>query len=306
MASLSLAEARKLIREPLQRGVVKSIITVDKFFTQLPFVRAQGERYFFNRELTESGAGFLAVGGTVNATQATVTQIAVTLKRIIGDVNVDRLEQLTMSRDNDQLETQIALKAKKLGRVFKDALINGNSSTNANQFDGLDVLTTSGQTVSGGGTSGQAISFALLDDLLEKVTSRDGDVDFLAANNRTRDSIRALLRAQGGSTGVEVVRDQFGNALTDLAYRSIPVYRNDNISIAITENGVGKKTRLYAGNLGDEGIVGLMPPNVDAFVQIEPIGAHQTRDETIVRVRLITAVALHSDKALARLSNIND
>src|SRR5690606_20008940 len=77
---------------------------------------------------------------------------------------------------------------------FEDELIYGDTDDDAKGFDGLHVLTPSGQKVSmGSGTSGAALSLKKLDEMIDKI--RPGKPDFLLMTRRTRRGISAYARA---------------------------------------------------------------------------------------------------------------
>ncbi len=49
MASITLAESAKLSQDKLVRGIIESIITVDKFYQVLPFQAIMGNALTYNR-----------------------------------------------------------------------------------------------------------------------------------------------------------------------------------------------------------------------------------------------------------------
>ena len=308
MASLTLAQAALLSQDELVQGVVKEIITVDLFASRLPFVPANGKALVYNRELTESGVTWLDVNAAVNATQATVTQVSQPLGRIVGDVEVDDFEQIAMSNINDHMAVQLELKAKAIGRQWKDKLISGTGVFP--QFSGISVLCDSSQVVAATtATAGANLTFELLDRLLDTVTAKDGEVDWIIMDSEIRRQFKSLVRAQGFSN--DEVEIGFLDPITGehgtnrvLAYDGIPIFRNDYVATETVYN-LGGKHRLYAGVVGEKiGLTGVMPSDGDPGIRVSLPFLAESKDATIRRVKMYTGLALYSSKAMAKLENL--
>ncbi|MCK5019941.1 MAG: hypothetical protein KAS32_22995, partial [Candidatus Peribacteraceae bacterium] len=174
MASVTLPESAKLCQDVLIQGVIESVITVDNFYEMLPFEGIDGNALSYNRENALGDVESIGVGGTITAkAAATFTKISSSLTKIIGDAEIDGMIQVTRSGINDQTGTQIASKAKSAGRNYRNQLINGSGASD--EFNGLINLCAASQKVDTG-TDGGALSFTWLDNLLDLVTAKDGDV----------------------------------------------------------------------------------------------------------------------------------
>ena len=196
MGSLTLAQAALLTQDHLVQGVAKEIITVDLFASQIPFVPANSNNFVINKEARESGVDTEDIGGTINVTQATFTRSSFPLGRIVGDVEVDDFEQTTQSRFNDQMGVQTELKAKAVGRKWRAQVIKGTGTFP--QMTGISNLVDASQIVQASSTTtAGALTLAKLDELLDKVTAKDGDVDFIMMNSAMRRKFKALVRSQG-------------------------------------------------------------------------------------------------------------
>ncbi len=308
MGALTLAQASLLSQDKLIMGIAKEILTIDSFADQLVFVPANGKALVHDRELTESGATFLDVGGTSNATQATVTQITQPLGRISGDVIVDDFAQATLSHDNDQTATQMTLKSKAIGRTWKDAVITGTGTFP--QFTGISNLMATSQVIQASATtSGASMTLALLDQLGDQVTAKDGELDFYTMNLTLKRKYQALVRSQGFTNAeVEIgflnpITGQRGTRLI-LAYDSVPIFSNDYIATEST-NGSPGKHRVFAGVFGEQiGVTGITPRDGNSGIRVTAPFHSETKDETIRRLKMYTGLALFSTKALAELSNL--
>ncbi len=306
MASVTLAESAKLAQDELVAGVIENIITVNPFFDVLPFDGIDGNALAYNRENVLGDVQVLGVGGTITAkAAATFTQVTSTLTTIIGDAEVNGLIQATRSGDgNDQQAVQIASKAKSVGRKYQDMLVNGTGSSN--EFSGMLNLVSSGQKAATG-TNGGALSFAFMDELLDLVTDKDGDVDYFMMHARTLRSYMALLRALGGASINEVVALPSGREVP--GYRGVPIFRNDWLPINQTKGSGSNQTTVFAGTLDDgsrmHGIAGLTA-EAAAGIQVVPVGESETKDESITRIKWYCGLALFSEKGLAAADGITN
>lgn len=306
MASVTLAESAKLSQDQLVAGVIENVITVNHFFGVMPFEGIEGNALAYNRENVLGDVDVEGVGDTIGAkAAATFSQVTSSLTTIIGDAEVNGLIQSTRSGMTDQTATQIASKAKSAGRKYQDMLINGTGASD--QFDGLLNLCAAGQTVTAG-ANGAALSFAMLDELIDAVTDKDGQVDFITMHARTIRSYRALLRGLGGAAINETL-ELFPNGPMVPHYQGIPILRNDWIPINQTKGSGTALTSVFAGTFDDgsrsHGLAGLTSAN-DSGLSVVDVGESETKDEHIWRVKWYCGLALYSEKGLACLEAVNN
>ena len=318
MASVTLAESAKLAQDDLVAGVIENIITVNHMFELLPFDGIDGNALAYNREnalgnAVVSGIGTVISSGGANpidastdgTAAATFTTVTSTLTTIIGDAFVNNLIQATRSGDgNDQKSVQVASKAKHVGRIFQHMLMRGTGSSN--QFNGLINLCVAGQTVATG-ANGAALSFVFMDEMMDLVTDKDGEVDYIVMNARTIRSYYVLLRALGGASINEVVALPSGRTVP--AYRSVPILRNDYNPIDQTKGSGSAQTTIYAGTFDDgsrsHGISGLTASE-EGGIRVVEVGESETKDESITRIKWYSGLALFSEKGLACADGITD
>jgi len=247
----------------------------------------------------------LGVGGTITAkAAATFTKVNSNLTSIIGDAEVNGLIQATRSSTTDQEATQVASKAKSAGRQYQDQLINGDGT--GDEFSGLLTLCASGQKAATG-NNGSNLSFEIMDELLDLVLDKDGVVDYMAFPARTIRAYKALLRGLGGASIDDMYELPSGARV--IAYSNVPIFRNDWIPVDQTKGGSSATTTIFAGTLDDgsrtHGIAGLTAAN-SAGIVVEDVGIHQTRDETITRVKWYCGLALFNEKGLALADGIKN
>lgn len=306
MASVTLAESAKLAQDELVAGLIENVITVNRFYEMLPFDGIEGNALAYNRENVLGDVDVEGVGDSIGAkAAATFTQAISSLTTIIGDAEVNGLIAATRSGDgNNQTAIQIASKAKSAGRKYQDMLINGSGA--AEQFTGLVSLTASGQKVATGNNGG-ALSFAFLDELIDLVVDKDGQVDYITLHARPIRSYMALLRALGGANISEVVQLPSGAQVP--GYRGIPMFRNDWIPINQTKGAGSAQTTIFAGTLDDgsrsHGIAGLTAAQA-AGLSVVDVGESETKDEHIYRVKWYCGLAMFSEKGLAAAEGITN
>lgn len=310
MSSVTLAESAKLAQDELVAGVIENIITVNRFFDVLPFDGIEGNSLAYNREnvlgdVINAGVGTTFSGAGAGKNPATFTRVNSNLTTIMGDAEVNGLIQATRSGDgNDQTAVQIASKAKSAGRQYQNQLINGTGTNN--EFAGLLQLVAAGQTLTPQ-TNGQALSFEILDELMDRVVDKDGQVDYITMHARTLRSYKALLRNLGGASINEVIELPSGAEVP--AYSGVPIFRNDYIPTNQTQGNVSTATTIFAGTLDDgsrtHGIAGLTATTA-AGIQVVDVGESEDADEHIWRVKWYCGLALFSEKGLAAAPGITN
>ncbi|PHR58806.1 MAG: phage major capsid protein [Robiginitomaculum sp.] len=309
MASVTLVESAKLALDDLVAGIIENIITVNHMFEMIPFDGIDGNSLAYNRENVLGDVETLGVGGTIAAkAAATFTKVNSSLTTIIGDAEVNGLIQATRSSDgNDQTAVQIASKAKSAGRSFQQQLITGDGT--GDDFTGLENLVAGSQSIvqdtAGVETNGGDLSLEKMDELIDLVTDKDGNVDYLTGNARTLRSYYSLLRALGGASIMDSITLPSGTSIS--AYRGIPLFRNDYVPVNQTTGSLTTGATLYAGTFDDgsrsSGIAGLTAQNASGIAVVS-VGESETKDEHITRVKWYCGLALFSEKGLAALTGI--
>jgi len=302
MASVTLAESAKLAQDTLVSGLIESIITVNHMFQLLPFEGIDGNALAYNRENALGDIQRATVGDTITAkAAATFTAVTSSLTKILGDAEVDGLIQATRSAVND---VQIASKAKSAGRDYQDQLVNGDGT--GNSFEGMLSLCATGQYATTG-ADGSNLSFTILDEMLDLVVAKDGDVDFIVMHARTIRSYKVLLRALGGVTMQEVYELPSGKNVP--AYSGVPILRNDYIPINQTKGAGTNCTTIFAGCFDDgdmkTGLLGLTARNAYGLHVVD-VGESEDKDEHIYRIKWYCGLALFSELALAGADGILD
>lgn len=312
MATQTLAEAQKLIQNELVSGVVEDVITTNPLWQVMPWTGYTGQAILVNRENALGDAQHLAVGGTITAKAAsTFVQTPFTAVTTIGDAELNGLVAAqSQSAGVDQLAVEIASKAKSVGRLLQTGIATGTGSSP--QLHSYHTLTDASQFTTA--SAGQALSFELLDELLDLVKAKDGEVDYMTLPARTLRAYRTLVRALGGVN--ETIAFDMGNGRTRNidVYNNIPMFQNDYLSITETANGAalttGALTSIYAGCWDDgSGKIGqsmIHPDGTAMGFDVTIVGESETKDETIARVKSYSNFVNFNRRGLARLTSINN
>lgn len=308
MTTQTLAEAAKLINNEKVQGVVETIVTVDPLYEYLPWIGIMGQSVTVNGEATLADAQHLAVGGTITAkAPGTYDPKVFTLTTTIGDAELNGLVAATSgSAGVDQMALEVAAKSKSVGYKMRDGLAAGSGS-GAN-MNGLAVLCDAAQYTTA--SAGQALSFELLDELLDLVKN---GAEFIVMSKKALRKYRALCRAFNGNNETVARQRADGTTLHMDAYLGIPIFKSERLSETETANGAaltgGALTSIYAGKFDDgtkkAGLAMIYPEGMPAGIQITNVGEAETKDEQIVRVKCYSNYALFNKLALARLTSID-
>lgn len=293
--------AETMSQEDMLRGVIEEIIHRDDLLALLPFARTDGKALVYIREKTNSEGSFLDVNEVVPEEASEVEEVVTKLRIIAGDVDVDKFLNETMSDKNQQLATQIAMKAKGMSTTFRRALVQGDSVTNTKSFDGISKLVTDTGNHFAAGANGSALSLSMLDELIDRLDGRRPDA--LMMRTGTLRALKALWRAAGGNTGGMLQIDNFG--LSVPAHDGIPIILNDFIPV-VAQGSNANTASVYALRLNEvDGLHGLYGGE-SAGIRVEDIGTVQNKDATRTRLKWYCGLALKSTRSLAAIRGVTN
>jgi len=202
-------------------------------------------------------------------------------------------------------------------------------SSSSYEFDGIVKACTN--TTTGSTASGDAISFALLRQLLDAVDTSAGQV-VLVANPRTIRSIKTLYDASGGITPNMVSLRNYGIDEQVLAFEGYPILPCQYISTAETKGATSTCTSVYAVSLapatgapstapfrangvallhgaGGQSVTGDDGPSMGVTIKRDDMprdGDGKLKDSGEVALLGDYAVAVYSEKAVGRLYGITN
>ena len=294
--ALTLAEASKLSNDVLLQGVIETMVYDSPVLQVMPFIEIVGNGLTYNQENAAASAAFYDVGDTWAESTPTFTQQTATLRILGGDADVDNFLKATRSNVQDLEAAIVQLKARAVQHKFEDTFINGDSTVDANAFDGVDKLCDSGQTVSMG-TNGDTLTLEKLDELIDCV--KGGKPHIMLLSRRSRRKLNALSRASGGILVSD--RNAFGQMVE--YYDGIPLGVCDWIADDQEVGTSSDCSTIYGMQFGEGAVAGLTGPG---GVQVEQVGSLETRDASRTRVKWYVSVALFNSIKLAKLIGVRD
>ena len=224
----SLTEAERLTQTVLLRGIVEEIIEEGQQIATLPILQIDGKDLGFNREIGTPSADFYDVGEEI-ASQASeaYTPVSISLKRAIGQWDLDHFVTGTYKNVNDLRAVAITRTRKGVMRVMEDKLIYGDNGANAKEFDGWQNLCAAAMRINqGSGSTGAALSLANLDVLIDSVKPKPDMLLMTFALNRRLSAV-----GRGGTTSIPVIQmpESPGGDVQPMitSYRGVPIVRSD-------------------------------------------------------------------------------
>lgn len=276
--------------------------------------------YGYVRLKTPASAGFRAINGEYTPQEAKREKASVDLKIFGGSFQIDRV-LANSSGAVDEIDFQLKEKIKAATNLFHYSIINGNSTTDEKQFDGLDKILVGSSTEFNKESHIDLSTSEALDtnykefiDLLDAFISElDGKPSMLMGNTKLMTKIRSVARRAGYLTQTE---DAFGRKVD--AYDRIPLvdleyYVKDGSTVPVVPivdtrqpNGsdtVTGLTDLYAVQVAINGFHGVTVKGdkiIKTFLpDLNAPGAVKTGE-----VEMVAAVALKNSRKAGVFRNI--
>lgn len=174
--------------------------------------------------------------------------------------------------------------------------------------------TTSPMTRQSVGANGDALSFAVLDQLLDEMVRTRGDLAFIG-NAKLKAKFLALLRTAGGLTTSELRVPGINGPVP--AYRGVPFLQNDWIPSTEAKGSDSALSSLFlvdfesdgfmagVGGAGEDRLVDSSPVQTRVMgVQVRSIGELEGKEAIRSRVSWYGAFGLKSELAAARASQL--
>jgi hypothetical protein len=313
--AVTLAEAKKNVQDDLQLGVIDEFAKSSFLMNNLTFddcVSPTGGgttmTYAYTRLITQPTADFRAVNSEYTPQEVTKQRYTTDLKIFGGAFEIDRVIA-DMGGIVSETSLQLEQKIKAASALFSDTVINGDSSTNANAFDGLDKAVTGSSTEMLPAvidlSSTQAITdnyVAFLDMLDEFLMGLNGVPSAIMGNMNLIAKIRACARR---ASMYQTTKNEFGQQVEQ--YGSIPLVdlgaKPGTNNPIVGNNATNGVTSLYVVRLGLDGFHAISPsgrsPVKTWLPDFTTSGAVKKGE-----VEMIAAVALKATKAAGILRNI--
>lgn len=295
---LTQAEWSKLYPDPLQSGVVELIIETNPIMQYMPWQNIAGAAYVYNREQTLPGVAFRGVNDSYTESTGVVNRLAEPLKIMGGDLDVDRALISWSTNINDTRAIEDAMKVKALSLTHLKTVFDGDSGTDANEFDGLNVRLTGNQVITAG-ANGAALTLAMLDDLVDAV---QGSPSLLVMNKKCRQLVRQAARSVPGLT---ISKDDLGREIDQyygvpIAYTEFDAAGNQILGFDETVGTANDTASIYALRFGP----GMMFGAQTSPISVRDLGELETKPAFRTRIEHYGTIVLQHPRCAARLEGV--
>ncbi|GAA2298330.1 hypothetical protein GCM10010402_66170 [Actinomadura luteofluorescens] len=244
--------------------------------------------YGYRRQITQPTAATRAINAEYTPSNVTTQRYTTDLAVMGGSFEVDRVVAKIGANASGAVQLNLMQKIKATRTKFQDEVINGDTGTDANSFDGLDKALTGSATeylpLNNGVSTGyinwtdfdtdDRAAFKALDLLDEWLAMLDGTPTIVLGNAKALARVRALARRAGqytkdpvdgliGQNGRPIVRETYGGVIfADPGNKAgsnnpiIPIGTRDTDGAGSGGNITGL-TDLYAYRVGLDGFKGL-------------------------------------------------
>ena len=311
--AVTLSQARLNVTDDLQAGIIDEFAKSSFILNNIPFADVVSPvgggatlTYGYTRLITQPTAEFRAVNSEYSTHEVAKQRYTTDLKVFGGAYEIDRIIA-GMGGIVDEVALQASQKVKAASALFSDTIINGNSSVDANVFDGLDVALTGSDTEVEANIDLSTSALVttnyteFLDKLDEFLMGLDGTPTALLMNNKAAAKLRAVARRAGM---YQVSKNDYGQQVE--SYGNIPFVdlgakagSNEPI-VAIGEDG---NTSIYAVRFGMDAFHAIsmagQPPISTWLPDFSTPGAVKKGE-----VEMVAGCALKSTKACGVLRKI--
>ena len=260
--AVTLAQARLNVQDDLQAGIIGEFAKSSFILNNIPFADVVSPTgggatltYAYTRQITQPTAAFRKVNAEYTPSEVQKQRYTTDLKVFGGSFEIDRIIA-GMGGIVDEVTWQANQKVKAASALFSDTIINGNTSTDADVFDGLDVaLTGSATEVNAGGTAIDLSTSdkvtanwqAFLDVLDEFLGELDGTPDALLVNAKMAAKLRAVARR---ASMYQITKDNWGRQVEmygNIPFVDVGAKAGSNDPIIATKSN---ETSIYAVRFG--------------------------------------------------------
>jgi len=229
--ALDLAAIAGKTTQPEVDKVIQDLINYNNpLRAAIPRVPGSGEAYLLNRRTATGTADFVNDSEEPGDTDSTYDRKTFSFKTILERGKVTQFAQDAGRSYKDLLAEEMDNASRVVRNKEEDAIINGSVSANPKSFDGLRILTPSGQVIEAGGSGGDGdvLSLTLMDEAFDLCL---GSPDVVICSKRTRRKLYSLLQATQQFVGTTEVKGGF----RVMAYNDAGAFYSQFISDAQTQ-----------------------------------------------------------------------
>lgn len=311
--AVTLAQSKLNVTDDLQLGVIDEFRKSSWLMNNMTFADVaspvgggNGYTYAYTRLVSQPTADFRAVNSEYTPAEVTKQRYTADLKIFGGAFEIDRIIANT-GGIVDEMTLQMQQKIKAAGALFNDTVINGNSSTDADAFDGLDVALTGSDTEWENGVIDLSTAEAIKTNgdafmlMLHKCLGKlDGQPSAFLCNADMKATLEYLAKHLGR---YQESKDDFGNYYS--MYNGIPIIdvgAKAGSNESVIANG-SDGSSLYIVRLGLDGFHAISRANapiIDTWMPDFTTAGAVKKGE----VEMVAACALKATKAAGVIRKI--
>lgn len=298
--ALTILEYAKTQQNDLLRGVVEVFAKTSPILQLLPFQNIDGNAFQYNQEDVLPGIAFRGINEGYTESTGILNPLVEKLKIMGGDADTDKFLLATQkSNAANRKQIDVAMKVKAAALGFTKSFFDGDESTAATEFDGLNKRLTGNQAIAAG-DNGADLTENMLQRLIDAV---DGRPSALLMGKKMR---RQLFNLAKGSSILSVQQDAFGRQIS--AYADIPIFvvEKDVNSAEILDfdetqgSAVGTTGSIYAVRFEDMYVSGIQAGSID----VRDLGEQDSKPVERVRIEWYCGFGIFHPRAAARLKGI--
>ena len=293
--------------DKLTQAYVEIFADKSDILMALPYKNVSGGAYPYTVEDEAGGIAFRGINESYTPSTGVENPQVEQLKIAGGDIDVDAaiLKTQGMSRRAREEKKKI----KHLARNITDAILGGDTSSNAREFDGIQRRLRGDQVLdnSNGAAGGAPLSLMALDDMISRVSG----ANYLIMNRKFRDvHFNALRRNQSLTGNLDMYKSEH-LGVPVMMYNKIPMLVGyeagpEGFILPFEEvaagGGAAQTASIYAVRFEDGYMCGLQ----DSPIDVRDLG--EIDDAPVYRTRMewISGLAIEHPFAAARLTGITD
>lgn len=303
--ALTTVEAGKLGRQDsLKQGIVE-IFREGKLYAAMPQLSVTGTGIHYNQEQTLPGIGFRGVNEAYSESTGIINPQSEALKIFGGDVDIDLA--LEAMQGAEIRTAQVAMKVKAARLKLEKTLIKGDSTSNVNEFDGLQARIPSGSSqLITNAANGGGLSLAALDELIDAVDETVGN-PVLIMNRTLRRRLSAAARVAAAVGNLQYGQDALGRQ--QLVYNGVPIIDIDHdeagaqiMAFNETQGSSSVCSSVYCVAAGVNGATLI----TNGGIGVRDLGEIDTKPVRRIRVEAYLGMAVFHPRAIARLAGITN
>ena len=293
------SEAEKLMQDMLIVGAAELILDESPELGILPTLPSTGKIVQWRMRDALPVANTIQTNTDMVDNDSTFTEESNNIAKFYSQVSIDNMDiDGAMSRNN-LLSVEEAGAIRAMAAAFSYDLYKGDHTTNADEFDGLDVLIPINQEVAiaANGAPLSVDNLDKLDEAIDKV--RGGEPSLMVMRRQIRRALNKILRSDfGWSTRKESTA--FGHRIG--FYDGIPIKINDNYPVNET---LGTGTNLTSIWILRIGFDGLFRATLGGDVKTYYWPALESRDAVRFRIIMQTCPIPWTTLSCGRLKGIS-